>query len=192
MNATLQTIRPGPAPAQEALPDPSYPFRERIAERNGEYVAAYPRAADLEARTLLALHGALNGSAVQLRGLHSPQRFRDAIVGLKNFPLSDLCRLACEPVRESRAAVKAVAQVLAAAVGYRLEPMGNAANAQDALTGLMETGTAFAVDGVRALADGLLDPSEARALRPRLEQVKANAAKFDAILSAAEQPKAVA
>jgi hypothetical protein len=184
----LQTMRPTPPVEQEAADEQLTPFRDRIAIRNGEYVEAFPRAAALEARILLAMHAAINGSSVHLRGLHSPQRFRDALVGLKNFPLADLCRLATSPTREPRAAVKAAAQELAAAIGYTLEPINETAfDAHAALTGMMETGAAFAVGGVDALRDGILEPHEARDLRPKLEEVKASVARWDGILAAAEK-----
>jgi hypothetical protein len=185
-----RNVRPSTPASQEAQNDPTIPFRDRIAERNSEYVTAYPRAAELESRVLKALHDALNGSAVHLRGLHSPQRFRDAIVGLKNFPLSDLCRLGSDPSREARAAVRAVAQVLASAVGMTLVPLeGAVVNAHEAMASVVETHAALTAELSRGLADGKLTREEAMGLRPELEAHKAKLAQLEGVVADAEQAK---
>jgi hypothetical protein len=182
------TMRPVRGSAPEAADDGANPFRDRIAERSAELDATYPRAVELEARVLRALHDAIHGSATLLRGLHSPQRFRDALMGLKNFPLADLCRLATEPTREARGAVHAVLQELAGAIGYRLEPIdAKGDDAHAALAGLMLTSTGFAAKGVTALSDGKIEAHEARDLRPALEEVKRGVARFEGILSRAEK-----
>lgn len=163
-------------------------FREAIALRSADYAEAYPRAATFEAQLLVALYEAINGEAVNLRGIRSVEGFRGALRGEKNFHLADLCRLATSPVREARAAVKAVAQELAAAVGYTLEPMeATATEAHGALAGIATHAGEVMADVSMALAnDGRMDEHEARAVEPKLDQLERSVARMRATVTAAK------
>jgi hypothetical protein len=182
------TMRPVDLSEVEASSDGITAFRDRLASRSEEYDRTYPRALDLEAKVLLALHGALHGVATLVRGLHSPQRFRDKLMGLSHLPLADVCRLATEPSREPRAGALAVVQELATALGYRLEPMsGKAVDAHLALAQVVESHSALTAETIEVLADGVITPEEARGLRPEIEDAKAKLANLDSIITKAEQ-----
>lgn len=172
----------------EASPEPAAPFRDRLAARCVEFDAAYPRALDLEARVLVRLHGTLRGVAALVPGLHTPRRFREALIGERHFRLADLCRLATEPTREAREAARAAVGELAAALGFRLEPIDAAApGAHEALATMMESNSALSAEAVRDLGDGILTADEARDLRPELEAHKASVAKPEAVINEAER-----
>jgi hypothetical protein len=174
---------------EDAPESPAAPFRERIATRNEEHAREYPQAATKESEVLSVLHEALNGDAVAFRGTRSAQGFRAALLGDKNFTLSDLCRLATSPTREARAATKAALTVLAASIGYRLESAHpDVPDAHEALAGVVESFGTFGSQMSRDLRDdGRIDHHEARALRPALEQLKAGVTRAEAVIVAAEQ-----
>lgn len=171
--STGENIRPITIVAAEPTADPTAPFRERIAVRSIEHDATYPRAVELEARVLRAMHGVLHGVSTLLRGLHSPRRFRELLMGERNMPLSDICRLATEPTREARTAALAAVRELAGALGFKLEAIDQvAAEEHEALAGTAAAAGALMAGWSRALAnDGRMDATEARDLEPQLEAV---------------------
>lgn len=188
MSTMRGILRPLPPAAPEPEDEQVAPFRERIAARCEEHAAMYPRAVTLEARILAALHQALVGNVTAMRGIHSARRFTEVVLGEKHLRLSDLARLACEPTREPRAAVKAAVQELAAALGYRLEPMeGRTVDAFDAVSGLVSTHAALTAEAISALSDGRITAEEARALRPDVEAHKTQLAQLEAVLNGAEK-----
>jgi hypothetical protein len=173
------------------LPDPQPTttglFRDRIALRCRRADVQFPRALDLEAQVLEALHGELHGVASALSGGHSPDNFRERIRGERSFPLGDLCRLATDPTREARAATVAALTLLARAVGQVLQPV---AAHPESLVESAITAATIATDALgevtRAVADGELDPSEAASLRSRATELKRAAAAFEGAAITAE------
>lgn len=185
---TAVTLRHPAATAVEAATDPTPQFRDRIAARCVEFDATYPRAADLEARVLAGIHRELHGVATLLRGLHSPRRFREAVMGDRHLPLADLCRLATDPTREARAAMKVTLGELASAIGCRLEPLdGTSVDAHEALAEVHESHAVLTAELTRDLRDGRLDPEEARALRPEINAHKAQLAQLESVVARAEE-----
>jgi hypothetical protein len=166
------------------LPDPpatlAAHFRDRIALRCRRADVEFPRALDLEAQVLEALHGELHGVASALAGGHSPDNFRERLRGERSFPLGDLCRLATDPTREARAATIAALSLLARAVGQSLQPVtahpGSLVESAITAAGIA---TDALGDVARAVADGVVDPSEAASLRTRAAELRRAAAAFE-------------
>lgn len=187
MSITPQTIRTDPASRLEPSIPADTSFRERVASRSAEHAALSPRAVDLEARLLTGVHGALHGTATELRGIHSARRWQEALFGKKHVTVADVCRIATHPGREARAAMLALVTELALVIGYRLEPIAGAAGeAHAALAEASETASAVIAELARDLADGKLDASEARDLRPELNALKSAAARIEAVMVSAE------
>ena len=181
---TAVTMRPLAAARIEPQSDPFASFRERIASRCAEHVAAHPRAVDLEARLLYRLHGALTGSATILAGIHSARRFREQLVGEKHLPTADLCRLATEPTREAKAAAYGAISELANAIGYRLEPLdAKSVEAHETLASVAESAGDFGSELARALKDGRVDLAEADAMEPEVAALEACAARARALVA---------
>jgi hypothetical protein len=176
-------------PITEDAPDsPITPFRERIAMRNEEHAAVFPRATNLEAQVLFRLHEEINGEATNLRGVRSAQGFRAALAGDKNFNLSDLARLATSPTREARAAVKAALTELAAAIGYDLTAINaQALEAHESLADVAQThGTALAHVSMALANDGKIDEHEARSIEPHLDAAQKSLDRMKATVSRAK------
>ena len=174
---------------EDAPESPVGSFRRNIATRNEELAREYPRAVDLEANALLALHDEINGEATRLRGLRSGQAFRSALVGQKNITLADLCRLATDPTREAKESVRAALRVLAAAVGHELKPLNVAAmEAHEALAEVASShGAAMAQVSISLADDGRLDENEARVIEPHLEAAQCGLDRLKATVSRAKE-----
>ena len=174
---------------EDAPESPVGSFRRNIATRNEELAREYPRAVDLEANALLALHDEINGEATRLRGLRSGQAFRSALVGQKNITLADLCRLATDPTREAKESVRAALRVLAAAVGHELKPLNVAAmEAHEALAEVASShGAAMAQVSISLADDGRLDENEARVIEPHLEAAQRGLDRLKATVSRAKE-----
>jgi len=162
-------------------------FRDAISLRCRRADVEFPRALDLEAEVLEALHAELHGVASALGGVHSPDNFRERLRGERSFPLGDVCRLATDPTREARAAVLAALDVLARAVGHCLQPL---APRPRSLVESAITAAGIATDALggvtRAVADGVVDPAEARDLRTRARELRQAAAVFEGAALTAE------
>jgi hypothetical protein len=162
-------------------------FRDRIALRSRRADVQFPRALDLEAQVLEALHGELHGVASALSGTHSADHFRERLRGERSFPLGDLCRLATDPTREARAATVAALALLARAVGQSLQPMtAGPGSLVESAIGAAEIATTALGDVTRAVADGVVDPSEAASLRSRATELRRAAAAFEGAAITAE------
>jgi len=185
---TLQRIGRSIPITEDALDSPVSPFRERIEARNEEHSRAFPRAAALEAQVLFCLHAEINGEATNLRGVRSAQGFRAALLGEKNFNLSDLCRLATEPTRESRAAAKAALAEIASVLGLELKAIDAAAlEAHESLAEVASAhGAAIASVSLALADDGRIDPDEARQIEPHLEKVQKSLDRMKATVSRAK------
>jgi len=175
------------APPPDPRPLLAGHFRDRIALRCRRADVEFPRALDLEAQVLEALHGELHGVASALSGCHSGDHFRETLRGERSFPLGDLCRLATDPTREARAATIAALTLLARAVGQALQPV---ATHPGSLVESAITAAGIATDALgdvaRAVADGVVDPSEAASLRTRATELRRAAAAFEGIVLQAE------
>jgi hypothetical protein len=162
-------------------------FRDRIALRSRRADVEFPRALDLEAQVLEALHGELHGVASALAGTHSGDHFRERLRGERSFPLGDLCRLATDPTREARAATVAALSILARAVGQSLMPVatqpGCVVESAIAAAGIA---TDALGEVTRAVADGIVDAAEAGRLRTRAGELRRAAAAFEGAAITAE------
>ncbi len=172
-----------PAPSE----DLAGRFRDAIALRCRRSDVEFPRACDLEAAVLEALHAELHGVASALSGIHTGENWRERLRGERTFPLADLCRLALDPTREGRAAAHAALSLLARAAGYLLTP----ATAQPgSLVESAITAASVATDALgdvtRAVSDGQVDPSEAASLRQRATELRHAAAAFEGAAITAE------
>lgn len=172
-------------------PDPPEPlsarFRDAIALRCRRSDVEFPKACDLEAEVLEALHAELHGVASALSGIHAPDNWRERLRGERAFHLSDLCRLALDPTREGRAAAYSALSLLARAAGYSLQPItvqpGSLVESAIAAAGIA---TDALGDVTRAVADGRVDPSEAASLRTRAGELRRAAAAFEGAASTVE------
>lgn len=173
------------------LPDPetglTHHFRDRIALRSQRADVEFPRALDLEAQVLEAMHGELHGVAAALAGTHSADHFRERLRGERTFPLGDLCRLATDPTREARAATVAALTLLARAVGYALAPVTAApASLVESAIGAATVATGALGEVTRAVADGVVDATEAALLRAKAGDLRRAAAAFEGAAITAE------
>jgi len=178
------------APPPDPRPLLAGHFRDRIALRCRRADVEFPRALDLEAQVLEALHGELHGVASALAGCHSADHFRERLRGERSFPLGDLCRLATDPTREAKEATIAALTLLARAVGQVLQPVvGNPGPLVETAITAATIATDALADVTRAVADGQVDPSKAASLRSRATELRRAAAAFEgaAITSEARQ-----
>jgi hypothetical protein len=174
-------------PLPDAQPSTTGLFRDRIALRCRRADVEFPRALDLEAQVLEALHAELHGVASALSGGHSPDNFRERLRGERSFPLEDLCRLATDPTREGRAATVAALTLLARAVGQSLQPvMAHPGSlVESAITAA--TIATEALGGVaRAVSDGVVDATEAAELRTRAADLRRAAAQLEGAVISSE------
>jgi hypothetical protein len=162
-------------------------FRERIALRCEEQDARFPRAVALEARVLDRAHRELRGAIEPLRGIHSFNGFYDRVMGSKRFYLADLCRLATEPTREARTAVRAILSEIAAEIGEQLSPMKVLPlRDEEVIARVAETSGTLVGESVRARADGVYTEDEIASLERRNDALKAAAAQMDTVLAQAK------
>ncbi len=162
-------------------------FRDAIALRCRRSDVEFPRACDLEAAVLEALHAELHGVASALSGIHTAENWRERLRGERTMPLADLCRLALDPTREGKAAAVAALSLLARAAGYLLAP---ATALPGSLVESAITAASVATDALgdvtRAVSDGVVDPSEAASLRQRATELRHAAAAFEGAALASE------
>lgn len=173
-------------PVPDSQPTATSLFRDRIALRCRQTDVQFPRALDLEADVLEALHRELYGVASALSGVHSPDNWRERLRGERSLPLGDLCRLATDPTREARAAVVAALGSLARAVGYTLQALQAAPGSLvESAIAAANTATRGLGDVTRAIADGQIDAQEAASLRSRATELRHAAMDFEvAVLKA--------
>jgi hypothetical protein len=174
-------------PEPDPHPTTADRIRDQVALRAQRLDARFPRAVDLEACVLDALQAELRGVASMLSGTHCPEHFREALRGERSMPLGDICRLATDPTREARAATVAALTLLARAVGQGLLPVATAPGSV-VETAIMaaQIATEALGDVTRAVADGVVDPSEAASLRARAGELRGAAAAFEGAAMAAE------
>lgn len=167
-------------PEPDPRPTTADRIRDAVALRSQRMDAQFPRAVDLEALVLDALQAELRGVASMLSGTRCPEHFREALRGERSMPLGDLCRLATDPTREAKAATVAALTLLARAVGQSLQPT---AVHPGSLVESAITAAGIATDALgdvaRAVADGVVDPSEAASLRSRAAELRRAAAAFE-------------
>lgn len=167
---------------------PTQRFREAIASRSEDYAAAFPHSVVVEAEALHGMSTAINGAAVELSGTRSVEGFRGALRGEKNFHFADLCRLATNPTKEARAAVRAALTVLAASIGYELVAIdAPALEAHEALGHMAQAmGTLQGHTSLSLANDGVIDQHEARALEPHLDAAQKSLDRMKATVSRAK------
>jgi len=160
--------------------------RGRLAERRAELGEHSPRALDLAAIALAAMHEAAHGHVPAIRS-DRQVRFRSMqLVGERALPIEDLVAISIEgPV--GRAVALAALRRLAGPLGYLLvaEDAG-AAEVSEALAGVAEShGTAIAVVA-RALAnDGRVDADEAATIEPHIQSLKSQVASLETAVARA-------
>lgn len=164
-------------------------IRSRLAARLTRLEAEQPEVVDLLADVHAAIYAHLHGRASALHGPHSPRKWRDILLGDRSLSVFDICRLATSPHPWARAAAAAAVRVMAAAVGARLvaEAGERSVEPHEALAGVMESVGTFGAEMSRGLRDGALTPEEARELRPEIDDVRAQVARAEAVVTAAER-----
>ncbi len=162
-------------------------FRDAIALRCRRSDVEFPRACDLEAAVLEALHAELHGVASALSGIHTAENWRERLRGERTMPLADLCRLCLDPTREGKAAAVAALSLLARAAGYLLAP---ATTLPGSLVESAITAASVATDALgevaRAVSDGVIDAAEAAELRKRAGDLRHAAARLEGAVISAE------
>ena len=162
-------------------------FRERIALRCEEQDARFPRGVALEARVLDRAHRELRGAIEPLRGIHSFNGFYDRVMGSKHFYLADICRLATEPGREARQAVRAILSEIAAEIGEQLTPVkALPLRDEEVIARVAETSGTLVGEMVRARADGVYTPDEIASLERRNDALKAAVASTETVIAQAK------
>ena len=172
--------------ASDPTPDVTDQIRDRVAARSQRLDARFPRAVDLEAEALQALHGGLRGVASALSGTHCPEHFREMLRGQRSMPLGTLCRLATDPTREARTSAVAAIAILARPLGRVLMPIREAAGTPaERAAEVLEKAVAIMADVAHALEDdGRVDSREARGLLPRVREAKTALVDCEAVLAA--------
>jgi hypothetical protein len=146
----------------------------------------FPKALDLEARVLEALHSALHGVASALSGTHTPDHFRERLRGERAFPIGDLCRLATDPTREARAATLGAVEEIAHSIGYSLTPVTEERRSLcDQVIAANEAAVAAHSLVTRAYADGELSVDEAARICDAATQLRRLAAGLESVSLAA-------
>lgn len=174
-------------PVTDSQPSLTGQFRDRIAVRSRRADVEFPKALDLEARVLEALHGALHGVASALSGTHSADHFRERLRGERTFPLGDLCRLATEPTREARAATLGALEEIAHAINYSLTPISEERRSLvDQVIAANEAAVGAHALVTRAYADGALSTQEAAGICDAATQLRRLAAGLEGVALAAK------
>ena len=106
------------APAPLPLSAAAVAIRDNLAERCQQLAELDPRAVDLAAAALAALHEVVNGRMTELRGAGSPEHMRRRCLGRDGLSVETLAYLALHAPDGAAALLR----VLAAAVGYTMSP----------------------------------------------------------------------
>lgn len=147
--------------------------------------ARYPKALDLEAEVVEAMHRALHGSASLYAGTHAPEHFREALRGLRPIQIGELCRLATEPGREGHEAVAGVVRVLAARLGLEVvDAKGTPARGLLVeVAQVSEAASRLVLAVTEAVEDGEVGRSERAALLDVVRTVKSELADVETELT---------
>ena len=166
----------------EAGPTSLDVIRDRVAARSARQEAVCPEAIDLEAEIIDAQHSALTGVASQTSGPHSPDYWREVLIGGKPEGLSDLCRLAKARTREEREAARAAVAILAREVDPARRDV-RSLEVEASQASLSASQLSLAVS--EALEDGVVDGKELASLRLHIQRAKAELADVEAALAGA-------
>lgn len=179
---TRLTVVPEPVPQRSLAGQ----FRDRIALRSRRADVEFPKALDLEARALEALHGALHGVASSLSGTDSPDVFRERLRGERSLPVAHVCRLATDPRREAKAATVALLDVIAQAIGYSIAPMSEErASLVDQVIAANEAAVTAHGLVTKAVADGVVGADEAGVIKKAATELRRLAGGLESIALAA-------
>jgi hypothetical protein len=169
-------MAPAPAPPRVPAADPLDQYRERLSRRRSLLARATPAAVDLAAESLAGLHGILGGSVETCSGPRNGRYARSQLLGERALPLEDL---AWWSLQAPRAAVEAL-RPLARAAGYRLVPAAPLARAiPEAAAQLDAAASRVSAGMLRALADGVVDDIERRALAVELAHLQRRLSETD-------------
>lgn len=160
-------------------------MRGRLAERRSELEAYNPRAIDVAANALAALHSAVYRFAAAVR-CDRQARFRVLQVsGERGLPIEDLIAIGAERP-EGKAGVVELLRVVAEFFGYTLEPIVNEQQRiHETVAAVSRAAGALGADFTLANADGVLDPRELLALEPTILEVESRAAELKAAIAKA-------
>lgn len=160
------------------------PIRDALALRHPEWDPRRPTVLDLAAEALAPMHARLVGRVAKLEALRPAKYVREALRGERALAVEDLALLALD---EPDALVAGL-EVLAAAAGYRLEPLeeGRATVGQSAGDFAMASAS-VQNEVTRAIEDGEIDPDERQRIRTALDVAKSQAAALEAALARAER-----
>lgn len=149
-------------------------IRDNLAHRHPTLDLTAPAVLDLAARGHAAAHAVLKGAVAQMGGPHSEDFTRKALRGVANISLVDFAAWALHGAREPRVALLDVLNVLAQALGHRLEPIDPATlNAKQAAARCAQAGGDLVAETLTALEDDHLSPEEAEALEDNLRAQEA-------------------
>jgi len=156
-------------------------IRENLSERVAQLRELEPRALDIAAMVLAALHEGCRGRMTELRGTHSPEYRRRQLLGRDGLPLEALAYLAIHAPE----AVAAALDPLAAAIGHRLEPLEPdvAASVGVELAHLVRA-AGEVIGGIATRLEDGLSPEEASQADALLHDLKQQMAELEASLHA--------
>jgi hypothetical protein len=155
-------------------------IRDRVAARSARQEAVSPAAVDLEAEIVDAQHTALTGVASQTSGPHSPDYWREVLLGGKPETLADVCRLAKAHTREEREAARVTVAILQREVEAARRNV-RSLEVEASQASLSASQLSLAVS--EALEDGAIDSHEIGQLRLHIQRAKAELADVEAALA---------
>ena len=158
--------------------------RDRIAERRAELEEHAPAAIDLAARVLARMHEELSGRLVELAADRTPRYRRGQLGGEHGLPVEDLVLLA----QRAPAEVAAGLAVLLAAIGYRLEPLGDAVKSVGSEgADVARSAGRLTAAVLEAIEDGDVSAEEADRLAGELAEHKRELAELEAAFEKARR-----
>lgn len=185
MTVTAERMRAAGAEGQGS--QPTFATRDKLAARLRRLDRDAPEALDLLALAIDAAHEELRGVAGLLAGPRGADHFRRVLRGEEAGISAELARLALDPRREARAAVRAYLDVVAGAIGYHLDlNLASPVEIHEAHAGKVEADARLSAELVRASADGVIDSDEIATLKVQVAEDEARIARLRASLAQAE------
>lgn len=182
---TTRTLSPGDTAGQGS--SASSATRDKLADRLRRIDRDAPDALDLLALAMDATADQLRGVAGLLAGPRGADHFRRVLRGEEAGFSAEIARLALDPRREARAAVRAYLEVMAAAVGCHLEiTAAPTVDIGEAHAGKIEADARLDAELIRANADGVIDADEAVRLKRALAEADARRDRLRAAIAQAE------
>jgi len=159
-------------------------IRDRIADRRAELEEHAPEAIDLAARALARMHEELSGRLAGLTADRTPRYRRGQLGGEHGFPFEDLADLALRAPAE----VAAGLGVLLVAIGYRIEPLGDAAKGVGSEgADVARSAGRLSAAVLEAIEDGDLSAAEADRVAEEIADHKRELAELEAAVAKARR-----